>query len=345
MGAITGKPALMKQMNLSLIYDALIAMGTATRAEIAERTAISATTVRSLLEELLQTGELLEAALDASSGGRRAMRYALNPERNLALCFYYTAKQLSFRVTGPAGNTVAEGDRPFSGEPMEEILRFAVEGRQKWDLRALSVGVPGIVENGKYYEGGGATPFIVNDIGERLEQRLGLPVVLENDLNCIALGFARRYAGTRPESLRGVNLIYMHLNWGCSGAGIIAEGKVVRGATRFAGEVGFLPLTTGNMLDALLKSPAEAADAVARAVACLNCVTNPSLVVIGGERLTDGSVDLDAVRALARTYIPPGHVPEIAPGNNERNDYLTGLSQLAVPILTGAKSAALEEAT
>lgn len=345
MGAVTGKPALMKQMNLSLIYEALIEMGTATRAEIAAKTAISATTIRSLLEELLQNGALLEVALDASSGGRRARRYALNPARNLALCLFYTKTRLSYRVAGLTGCTVAEGDLELTGPPFPEILRFTETARRQWDIRALGLGVPGIVENGRFYEGGGTTALVANHIGEQLEQRLGLPVALENDLNCIALGYATRYAAAHAEQAGGINMAYIHLNRDCSGAGIIAEDKVIRGATHFAGEVGYLPLAAGKTLDALLKSPEEAVDAVAQMVACLSCVMNPSLVVIGGERVADGSIDLDMARAAARKYIPGNHLPEIAAGDNDREDYLTGLSRLTVQILTGVGAPNLEETT
>ena len=47
----TGNPAQMKRMNIESVYRALIDYKAATRAEIAERTKISITTIRALMEE------------------------------------------------------------------------------------------------------------------------------------------------------------------------------------------------------------------------------------------------------------------------------------------------------
>lgn len=333
MQGITGKPALMKRMNLSLICRTLSEMGTATRAEIAARTAISTTTVRSLLEDLLQNGDLLELELDASSGGRRARRYALNPERNQTLCLYTEGGRIIYRVVSPSGEPLASGCESFSsGDPLPSLLYFLENARKTRDIRAVGLGVPGIVEKGRYYvscdEDG---QWVVSDVGERLEQHLGVPVILENDLNCIAIGFSRRYASALPtDSAKCVNLAYIHLNQGCSGAGIIADGKVVHGAKRFAGELGFLPIASEKTLDDILRdgNPFEAADATARAIACLNCVTNPSLIILGGERLDNGSIDVAAVRDRVRAYVPDIQIPEIIECTDYQEDYLSGLSFL-----------------
>ena len=78
-----------KRNNLTLLYRALIALKSATRAEIAQWTQIGITAVRSLLEELRRKGEVVELSQDQSTGGRRATRYALNPETNRILALYY----------------------------------------------------------------------------------------------------------------------------------------------------------------------------------------------------------------------------------------------------------------
>ena len=93
-----GKPELIKKMNIELIYQTLIALGSATRGEIAEATHMSVTTVRSLLEELVTLGEIVESDLDASSGGRRPQRYILSPDRNRILVLYLEEDRLYFRV-------------------------------------------------------------------------------------------------------------------------------------------------------------------------------------------------------------------------------------------------------
>lgn len=336
MNDVAGKPALLKKMNLSLIYRALIQLGSATRAEITAQTAISTTTVRSLLDELLHTGDLIELDLDVSSGGRRAQRYALNPRRNLTMCLYFEEARLIYQVANLAGETVATGSEPIQGNPFPAILDFLERSAAIWEIRSLGLGVPGIVENKHYYVGDAGHHLVVYDIGEQVERRLKLPVILENDLNCIALGFARRYAKTLPDAgMDHINMAYVHLNRSCCGAGIIAGGKVIHGAKQFAGEIGFLPLDPGRTLDQILQTgtPEEAIDAAARAVAALSCVANPALVVLGGERCDAGEIQINGVRERANGYLPAAQCPKIIACTNYREDYLSGLTYLTVQSL------------
>ena len=96
----SGKPELMKQMNMTLLYRALLSLGSATRVELADKTRISLTTVRALLEKLLQRGEVIGTEWEASSGGRRAQRYSLHPQRNWILSFYLAERALPYCVRG-----------------------------------------------------------------------------------------------------------------------------------------------------------------------------------------------------------------------------------------------------
>lgn len=124
MTGVTGKPELMKRMNTTLLYRTLIRLGSATRAEVANETNLSATTIRNLFEELEAGGEIVAGALDRSSGGRRAQRYALNPARNLTLALYCAGERIDYRITGLTGDVAADsftpiedGDTGGSGPP------------------------------------------------------------------------------------------------------------------------------------------------------------------------------------------------------------------------------------
>lgn len=66
------------------------------------------------------------------------------------------------------------------------------------------------------------------------EQALGVPAIMDNDANVGALGEATYGAGQGCRSL-----FYMTLSTGIGG-GIIADGRVYRGADSYAGEIGHL---------------------------------------------------------------------------------------------------------
>jgi len=331
---LTGKPEVMKKMNMTIIYKALMEMGSATRAEIADKTQISTTTVRTLLEELMKNGEIIELQLDESSGGRRAQRYTLNPERNLILSLYFKDKSIVYQINDLTGNIVKADSAHIDDRNVSlSAIGFISKSLEKWEICAIGLGVPGIVEKGRYYVSTGFNQWIINNIGERIQNTYHMPVILENDLNAIAVGFAVHYAKNNDCDINNLNMAYIHFNKSCTGAGIIANGKVVHGAKRFAGELGFLPLEPNKTLDAVLQaatSQEECADAICRAISIVNCVTNPSLIVIGGDTFGSGRISPESLKMRAQTFIPGFILPEVIFSNNWKHDYLAGLAYLTI---------------
>lgn len=73
-----------------------------------------------------------------------------------------------------------------------------------------------------------------------MQERLGLPVVLDNDSNCAALAEYRRGAGRGTR-----DMIYYAVSTGV-GSGIIVDGKLFRGSYGWAGECGHMIATPGE---------------------------------------------------------------------------------------------------
>ncbi|UFN47816.1 ROK family protein [Roseomonas sp. OT10] len=138
-------------------------------------------------------------------------------------------------------------------------------------IRALGVGVPGTIDPAAgtvlgvpALPGWGGVP-----LAARLREATGLPVVLENDAKAACIGEWRAGAGAGSD-----NVAYVTVSTGI-GAGIVAEGRLLRGASGLAGELGHTRLTeqpvrcacgrTGCW-QALASGPALAARAQARAV-------------------------------------------------------------------------------
>jgi glucokinase len=102
------------------------------------------------------------------------------------------------------------------------------------DVLALGVGVPGFVD----FEGG-RTHKLTNVSGwdevplrDLLAERLGYPVAVDNDANCMA--YAEWRAGAGQGS---TNMLAVCLGTGV-GAGVVLNGRLHRGASSGAGEVG-----------------------------------------------------------------------------------------------------------
>lgn len=109
------------------------------------------------------------------------------------------------------------------------------------DVAALGIGVPGRVDR----ERGHVTLAMNLDwhdlpLGPRLADRLGIPVVLENDVRAAALGLHRRGLLGPVESLA-----LLAIGTGIA-AGVVLDGVLHRGANGLAGEIGHVILEPGG---------------------------------------------------------------------------------------------------
>ena len=109
------------------------------------------------------------------------------------------------------------------------------------DFASIGVGVPGLVDSAS-----GHVAHAVNlgverlELGLELERRLGAEVRVENDVNAAALG-AYHLLG-----LTGT-MAYLNLGTGLA-AGIVADGRLWRGAGGIAGEIGHIPVDPAGAL-------------------------------------------------------------------------------------------------
>jgi glucokinase len=108
-------------------------------------------------------------------------------------------------------------------------------------LAALGIGVPGPVDPAT-----GIVHEAVNlrwsntPIGDMLTERLGIPVVVDNDVNVALYGEARHGAGMGSSHLAGA-----WIGTGVGG-GLVLDGKLYYGHYFSAGEIGHIQLYPGN---------------------------------------------------------------------------------------------------
>jgi glucokinase len=127
-----------------------------------------------------------------------------------------------------------------SSAPQELVVQEVVETiRAVGDgqVSGIGIGVPSVVdvEEGVVYAVENIPSWQEVPLKEILEQRCGLPVRVNNDANCFALG--EYYFGSGQGHR---NLVGMVLGTGL-GAGIITEGRLYCGSNCGAGEIGAIP--------------------------------------------------------------------------------------------------------
>lgn len=328
--AVMGKPNVLKQVNLSMIRKAILENGTATRAEIVAATNISVTTVRTLLTELQNAGEVMPVGRDNSTGGRTATRYELNKERFFGVSLCLDGENVRYLTVNICGEICETGMFAVGGDTQAAICRFLDTLCEKTEIRSIGIGVPGIV-NGMGYERKNLQCELEHfPIGEVIRSRYGVPVVLENDLNAIALGFGRCYLKSFPkEHCENVNMAYIHFDNDCISAGFLSNGKVLRGWNNFVGELGLFPVEDNQTLDDVLASPiddAAYAKLVARLIAGICCVLNPKYIALGGIAFRKNALPL--ITECFYGTLPPKMSPEILYADDKWHDYFEGMAYL-----------------
>jgi predicted NBD/HSP70 family sugar kinase len=330
-----GKPQHIKLINEALIREALASRGEASTADLVVDTGLSQTTVGQIVDQMRQAGMIRDTGKRASSGGRRASAWVLDPAAWTSIAIAIEAGGLSWGIANALGGLTAQGTRPIEVEPLRDAVDLAAElkasaaapGREP--RFALALGVPGVVKDGRLLTGDFHEAWADVDIPALFAERTGMPVVVENDLNAIALGYARtaEAGGKKLESL-----VYVHFNGGsCIGSGLVFEGRILRGASSYSGELGFLPMGEGKILDdvilAVETDDERYAEAIVRALMTVNCVVNPALLVVGGRGFR---FDLgDAIAARFAALVDRSVRPELVFAPRSLPYYLSGLVGLA----------------
>ncbi|WP_425023657.1 ROK family protein [Planococcus ruber] len=320
-------PKSMKQAISRSIRSVLLGLGSATKAELSETLDISFPTISKFIGHMEKEGEVVEVGLDDSSGGRRAKRYAYNPEYSLGLAVFLEKSATYYAVFNCAGDVKEQGTEASvlvgdSLELLEGVIGACLEKHPK--ISALSIGVPGAVNNGRviYIPDYGQLQNI--DLKTHLEMRFSMPAAIENDMNAAVLGYHHRQKMSAAESL-----VYIYLGQNGPGAGIMVNGDVVRGSTSFSGEISLIPqYDQANFWQALQQKSRK--DALGRIVASLSAILNPHQVIFSKEDIEQG--ELKEVAQASSQFIPPEHLPVLV-SSDWKQDYLHGLESLGLRLM------------
>ncbi|WP_264031201.1 ROK family transcriptional regulator [Cellulosimicrobium sp. SH8] len=245
-----GTPALLRTLNARAVLGVLGTGAQVARPDVVAATGLSKTTVAQTLRALEATGVVTEAGLDRDRRGPAATLYRVDPDYAFGLGIDVARDRVRVALVDVTGAIRARAERrdvkpttTARARAAAELARACVndaaarlpQGTTVEVTRAVAA-VPLIVGSDRRtirrvpgYEKGGT------DLVEALEDSLGCPVTLENDLNLAALAEQRDgvAAGVRSFAVLGLGDGF--------GAGLVLDGKLHRGFAGGAGEVSFLP--------------------------------------------------------------------------------------------------------
>lgn len=218
------------------------------RAEIARKLGLSRSTVTEIVRTLFKRELVAEAGRGESSGGRRPVMLEFQYDARCILGVDIGATHVAVAVTNLKGQLHIwkeashevrkdkEGTRALIVRMCDESLAESGHGAER--LLSISIAVPSPVDP--------AHPEWLSEVVipdwhgrsdlDRLHERYGVPVYVDNDANLGAMGEHWWGAGN------GVNdFVFIKLGRG-SGAGHILGGALYRGSAGVAGEIGHMPI-------------------------------------------------------------------------------------------------------
>lgn len=208
------------------------------RAELTELTGLSPATLTPLVRELIAEGYLIERGPGASRAGRPRAMLEFNPRAELVAAVSLEPARISCEIADSDGTVVAHRTIRLTGDIVDTICRSVPElaGDGLPALRGVAIAAPGVSSGGAVRLAPSVGLVEGRPIGESVQRHLGVPVVVDNDVNLMAAGEHAVGAGSDVA-----DLLLLHVADGI-GAGLVLDGRVRRGAGGAAGEVGFLPL-------------------------------------------------------------------------------------------------------
>jgi predicted NBD/HSP70 family sugar kinase len=383
----------LREQNRRRVLDAMRELGVASRAAIARHTGLSRSTVSSLVGELQAAGLVVDRRDGAepqekTRGGRPPMPIALDRSAGVALGIDFgkrhlavAAADLSHSILAESSREMPEGYDSRSGLEgatvlVHEVLESA--GINRDSVIGVGLGLPGPINLATGTVGSSAIlpGWVGVQIADQMSERLGFPVLVDNDANLGALSELHWGAGRGASSLA-----YLKVATGI-GAGLVIEGRLFRGVGGTAGEIGHTMIDeTGAIcrcgsrgcLETLAAAPAivealrpslgddlsaedvleraangdpgcrraigDAGRYIGSALADLCNLVNPQRIVVGGSIGSSGDVLLDPMRDVLRHRAIPsaGEDVEIVP--SELGDRAELLGTVALVLYEGQPAA------
>lgn len=317
-----------REINNELVRSALKNSEYSTKNSVSKETGLSISTCRNILEDMLKTGEAKEVTLSKLTGGRPSRHFVYNKSFAYVGIIYLRIEGDDYyiysSVLNMLGESVNEATNKYSEITYQDVDYTISKMTQEFpQIQVVSIGIPGIVIDG-YIGLCDVIPLRYTHLRDKIEEKYKIKVVMDNDVNASALGLYNSSLN------KGESIAYIYFpEKGIPGVGIVVNGKVIRGETNFAGEIGFLPLGVeyddyGELQNDLSKF----FDIVSKTIQSINCILNPNIITISWKNMN--KENFDTVNNDVIENSPEGHAPYLEFNSDHHNDYINGLTFLAL---------------
>jgi predicted NBD/HSP70 family sugar kinase len=232
----------------SAILGLLGTRGPMSRADIARTLAVSPATVTQLTRALISRGLVVELETTPSQGGRPARLLGLVRAAGGAIGAKVTADHVALvdvDLDGTVRTSSSQAfnpDSPHALDDLAAILGAAIDDHTG-HLLGVGIGIPGAVDS--QASGIVEAPTLgwsSARVGAALRAALAVPVLVENDVNTLAV--AEELYGTGRD-YQSYIVVTIGRGIGC---GVIVDGSIYRGSRGGSGEIGHIPMSDDGPL-------------------------------------------------------------------------------------------------
>jgi predicted NBD/HSP70 family sugar kinase len=241
----TGNAKLVKHINREGILHQLKENPRVSRADLAKLTELSRPCVSALVDEMITEGLISEVGMGESKGGRKPILLEYNFQAYGVIGAVFEGSTLQLAIANLKGELLIQRTtclpQPMTGETAIQSIKQGIaalldeSGFKKEWLLGMGLGLPGITQRSAgTVSYAPSTGWMGLPVQQEIEEILGLPVVIDNDVNLMTLGEFHKGIGVGHS-----NLVYMYAGTGI-GAGIMIDGQLYRGAKEASGEIGYM---------------------------------------------------------------------------------------------------------
>ncbi len=241
------RPNPLRQLSEQQVLEVIFEAGPVTRPQIALRAKLSKATVGAAVERLEQAGVIHPTGPRHGLRGRSPIAYVVRETAGFVIGVDIGGTNIRAAAADIFGELIYDeqhettkgGARAVSAQVMEIASRVLERARATHErLLAVGISTPGVVDQVSrrvtslaynVSPDGGLDPL------ELIGARLGVPVLIENNVNLAAVG--EFWKGLADEV---ATFAFIAIGAGV-GMGLVIEGELVRGAHGAAGEIAYLP--------------------------------------------------------------------------------------------------------
>lgn len=212
-------------------------------------------------------------------------------------------------------------------EDIDDIIDTQVCQNTATPFRAISIALPGIVQDGKLdlpktksvnLQGEKSNFF---NIQKYYEDCAGVPVRIENNANCAAYGWY-----TNQSKYQTVCLMSQPAGWLIGGQGIVVNGKLIRGSHGITGEIRYL-LNQMSYETPLSIDPYNVKvmrEITGKALLANISILDPEVIIVRNDML----LDVEEIKEELEKYLPASRIPEIIHMDDFNDHVMAGQERL-----------------